>query len=281
MKHCKALLIIVLAVALSACGRLSFFNGQKELALDSIGAEINDSTVFVGLHIFYPTDGPAELVKSVRQYIALELRADTALFADGQALIDGAARQEFERLKAQRSEVMADFELDETDEFDYHPSYEPTFDITKLAETDNYLTLNTMSYEFLGGAHGSTFVSGATFSKLTGKQKGWDLLTDTESAAFRQLILRGIRSYFEDGTEEPLSDEDFEGMLQLEHGLAEIPLPQAPPYLMPDGVAFVYQQYEIACYAAGLPSFTISYDDIRPFLSPEAIELIATPQEKK
>ena len=31
-----------------------------------------------------------------------------------------------------------------------------------------------------------------------------------------------------------------------------------------------YQQYEIAAYAAGMPSFTLSYEEAASFLLPEA-----------
>jgi hypothetical protein len=33
---------------------------------------------------------------------------------------------------------------------------------------------------------------------------------------------------------------------------------------------FTYQQYEIASYAEGMPSFVVPYPDIEPFLTPEA-----------
>jgi hypothetical protein len=33
---------------------------------------------------------------------------------------------------------------------------------------------------------------------------------------------------------------------------------------------FVYQQYEIASYAVGMPSFTVAYDKLLPYLTPEA-----------
>lgn len=33
---------------------------------------------------------------------------------------------------------------------------------------------------------------------------------------------------------------------------------------------FEYQQYEIAPYAAGMPSFKVHVNEVKPFLTPEA-----------
>ena len=53
-----------------------------------------------------------------------------------------------------------------------------------------------------------------------------------------------------------------------------IPLPNTPPALTDKGISIIYQQYEIAPYAAGLPSFYIPYDKAADILTPAAKELI-------
>ena len=45
-----------------------------------------------------------------------------------------------------------------------------------------------------------------------------------------------------------------------------IPLPSWQPFPSKDGLVFTYQQYEIAPYAAGMPAFTIPYEDIAPYV---------------
>ena len=50
--------------------------------------------------------------------------------------------------------------------------------------------------------------------------------------------------------------------------------PVADPYMTEQGVHFLYQPYEIAPYAAGMPAFTISYEDIKPYLTIGALKLI-------
>ena len=59
----------------------------------------------------------------------------------------------------------------------------------------------------------------------------------------------------------------------MENGI--VPLPSWTPYPGEDGLVFVYQQYEIASYAAGMPSFVIPYDRIQPFLTEEARRILS------
>lgn len=53
-----------------------------------------------------------------------------------------------------------------------------------------------------------------------------------------------------------------------------LPLPASAPYFMPKGVNFDYQQYEIAPYAAGMPSCVLPYSVVKPMLTPEAAKLL-------
>ena len=65
-----------------------------------------------------------------------------------------------------------------------------------------------------------------------------------------------------------MSEEELKEHLQLEGDL--IPLPAWTPYPTADGLCFVYQQYEIASYADGMPAFTLPFDEVQPYLTPEA-----------
>ena len=76
-----------------------------------------------------------------------------------------------------------------------------------------------------------------------------------------ELVKDNIFSqYFESDASE------MENLLTMENN-DFFPLPQAAPIFREDGVEFVYQQYEIACYAAGMPACVISYDLLEPFLT--------------
>ena len=43
---------------------------------------------------------------------------------------------------------------------------------------------------------------------------------------------------------------------------------------MENGVGFIYQQYEIAAYAMGMPNDTIPYERIKPFMTEWSKRLI-------
>ena len=49
-----------------------------------------------------------------------------------------------------------------------------------------------------------------------------------------------------------------------------IPLPQWAPMPTADGLKFIYQQYEVTAYVDGMPEFTLTYDEVAPYLLPEA-----------
>ena len=83
------------------------------------------------------------------------------------------------------------------------------------------------------------------------------------------LIRDGLKEYWEVKTDEELDD-----MLMDKDNFSVRPLPDCPPLFEKKGVTFVYNQYEIAPYATGLPSFTIPYEKLVPFMNATAKKLI-------
>ena len=112
-------------------------------------------------------------------------------------------------------------------------------------------------YQYTGGAHGGTFISGMTFRKSDGRRVEWDLFTKS----MQDVIKKGLKKYFEVNT-----DEELENSLSLENTYM-LPLPATPPVFTKEGVMFTYQQYEIAAYAAGLPSFIVPYDEAKSLMN--------------
>lgn len=53
-----------------------------------------------------------------------------------------------------------------------------------------------------------------------------------------------------------------------------LPKPVSDPYLTKEGVVFVYQQYEIAPYAAGSPKFTLPYSEVKKYMTHTVLELL-------
>lgn len=101
---------------------------------------------------------------------------------------------------------------------------------------------------YLGGAHGSTIREGLTFSINTGKQLE---LGDLMKAA-------------------PNYKQNLDKMLKertKEVSFADVsPGLNAKPdfYVKEGGIAILYQQYEIAPYAAGIPTFDFEFTELLP-----------------
>lgn len=151
------------------------------------------------------------------------------------------------------------------------PGLEYDFSLLKNRETDRYVIFLSEDYFYLGGAHGGiTGCGGLTFDKKDGHLVE-RFLELSSLKALQPLLRKGLTDYFTDDGEQVTPDllDDF---LFLESGI--IPFPSWTPFPSEDGLVFTYQQYEIAAYAAGMPSFTLPYDDILPYLTPEAKELL-------
>lgn len=82
-------------------------------------------------------------------------------------------------------------------------------------------------------------------------------------AEIQPLLRGGLLQYFADCGEE-ITDDELNDLLFIERGEL-IPLPVSEPYPSADGITFIYNQYEIASYAMGMPEFTISWDDAEAF----------------
>lgn len=76
-----------------------------------------------------------------------------------------------------------------------------------------------------------------------------------------------MEQYFEVRTESELRD-----ILLLNN--EPFPFPQNPPYFEENGVCFLYQQYEIAPYAAGMPACVIPFETLRPYFTDDVLQML-------
>lgn len=127
-------------------------------------------------------------------------------------------------------------------------SYE--FDGTFLVtfNREGVLSIVTDSYEYTGGAHGITAREGFTFSLKDGKQLSLDSLLNSSSGAKNKLDKMLKEKANKDG-----NNDGF-------NGLKEDP----DFYVMENGITIFFQQYEIAPYAAGFPTYTFNFNDLLP-----------------
>ena len=141
------------------------------------------------------------------------------------------------------------------------PRYEYDFNLTKEYEADRYVVFSSSDYAFLGGAHGGVTGAGSvTFDKRSGRLFK-DFLKDGSLEEMQDLLVKGFARYFSEN-DNSVTEENVREYLFLESD--EIPFPAWAPAPTEDGLRFTYQQYEIAAYAMGMPSFIIPYDEAFP-----------------
>lgn len=244
-------------------------------ATDSIAfCEQKDSTLKCSVVVDYPS-GDDSLSVGVRRYVAGELARlflptmqeedePAAVFKgakeDGKALVDFYGKLNFGYLKSQYNELkdlgIAGLSYD--------------LSIRKTGETDRYLTYETSCYVFLGGAHGSAVCYPVNIVRSTGRVLVATVDT-LKQKALQPILRRGVKEYISKAENRKIKDRDLQNMLFVEHGI--IPLPTTMPVLTPEGLRFVYQQYEIGPYALGMVEFTVPYADVKSCLTKEAAEL--------
>ena len=275
-----------LCAATSSCSTRGGSDSQTtELTTDSISC--SDSLISRGARAYcsitadYP-QGKTALADSVRLWIADRLSyigytgpSDTIPYvtpgsnlSDGKAMIRNVcstvladAGKEFEALDSIHA-INPEFGL----------QYEYYCDIKKICQTETFVTYTANSYAFLGGAHGNSFSIGQTFDAATGGLIGNNMIRTEAVAKVISLIKDDLMKYFEVSTPEELRDI----MLVKPE---ELTLPSTPLTLMDDGVHFLYQQYEIAPYVAGMPNGVIPYSKLTGCLTPAVEALIPAQAE--
>ena len=258
---------------------------------DDISVESEDSMTSIKVSVQWPTSGNDSLVTAIRQYVCEELQ--TSLIQEGQPEIkyyDDGQEAVQALVDTAYNELTASWKEAKNDGIPNDMTYSCYVKISKLEETDLYITYMSNAEGFMGGAHGYAIATGQTFRKSDGKRIGYEteydqatetfhqkdqtLFSDPQSPKLFALIKEGVRSYFAEFETDVKTDEALKDLLIGVEDINRIPLPSAAPYFTKEGLSFVYQQYEIAPYAAGMVSFNIPYAKIRPFLTKDASALV-------
>lgn len=269
--------------AATSCSSGSSSTPADEFTTDSIAC--SDSIIshggraYCSISVDYPETGKSALVDSVRSWIGKQLSAigytepgKPAPYAAATTdLTDGS-----KLIKSVCSTVLADADkeikaLDSINAIDpqFGMQYEYDWNIRKIYESDTYVTYNSNTYTFMGGAHGSSANNGRTFNAETGAEIGNNMFRPDSVGHVIALVKDELMKYFEVTTPEQLR----EAMLINPDTLS---LPSSPMTLMGDGVHFIYQQYEIAPYASGMPNGMIPFAKLKGCFTP-AVEALITP----
>ena len=290
----KPLHILFAAFALAAC-----LSCGKDPSLQTEIREYADSTAhsYLTLHAELPV-GATPAARQIREALVEVMDAQLSQIAPGEAdryfprfagdiddtdaLLTYYKDQtlgEIGRLSQEDADererfIREDVELTEEQKADILagiPSWGYDFKLEKLSETPGYLVFQSQNYIYMGGAHGGVTGDGyLTFDRKTGKRIE-TMLDPACTADIQPLLVKGLMGYYGE-FDLKMSEEELREHLQLEGDL--IPLPAWTPYPTADGLCFVYQQYEIASYADGMPAFTLPFDEVQPYLTPEAKQLL-------
>ena len=151
------------------------------------------------------------------------------------------------------------------------PGWGYSFSLKKDRETERYVVFLSEDYVYMGGAHGGVVGRGPlTFDKKDGHQVE-EFFEPSSLEAMQPLLRKGLVEYFSENDYE-VTPEGLDDILMLDAGF--VPFPAWAPFPSDKGMVFTYQQYEIAAYAAGMPNFTLPYEDVLPYLTPEAKALL-------
>lgn len=298
-----AIAVAVLSLSTAGCGMSPSKQGEDSLAADSADTAVadtataaanvplptdsvsrhmaKDSTIECNYIVDYPS-GSDKLAQGVRKFIAEKLDetymprmqtedgsrnrseypAYSGSLAGGRKLVDFYTAGTMRYLQKFREESKDDF-----GEYEMPPLYQ-TIKVRKVADEPRYVTYRITDDSYLGGAHGSFCNWNINIAKSTGSPVTYTV-DSTRIKALQPLLRKGVLRYVKECGETGATLKTLNNYLLLpDDGL--IPLPANTPYIEKDSVCFVYQQYEIACYAMGLVSFNIAVADMQPYLTPAA-----------
>lgn len=139
--------------------------------------------------------------------------------------------------------------------------------IKMVEDNDRYVTYFCDSWLYMGGAHGTSYEEGATFSKETGERFTFKMFKNPELMS--ELIRIALqKQYFEpllEGTDVTFEEAVFSEFAE------SFPLPAAEPWIQNDSIFFVYENYEIAAYSFGLPRCGIPFEKLKSDLTEEGV----------
>ena len=282
---CLALLLALLC----ACGPKEVKNEPTQadspkqltdtLVVNPASRYMSDSTATSALNVAFPVANKknAQLAAAINEWISEQLGGtygDSAegdyakLLSDTAAMVDhyyAAIKKLNDDNWKEMAENMQPEDLQGMQLFD-------SIAIMKTAEGKDWVTFQFVNDVFQGGAHGSHLVFGQTFRKSDGRRIGWDIIRQLPEGNLQELMRKGLVSYFAADNEEGFKEEDLESVLD-ESARYYIPMPQCPPLFTSEGILFLYNQYEIAAYAMGLPCFVLTWEELKPHLNVTAKRL--------
>ena len=136
---------------------------------------------------------------------------------------------------------------------------EESREIKVIAENDHYISFEITV--IIGGAAYNPIIScyGETFRKSDGKKL--KIITNSQAPNFKKLL----NDHFPDDMRGYMYDSD-----------ADIPIPNTEPYLLQNGVRFVYQKREVTAPVIPYVKEDIPFSEIQQYLTDDVKDVIRT-----
>ena len=240
----------------------TFDNSSKPMLFSVIPIRCNKTSdeIETTVSFDFPQTGNVKLQDNIVKLIITALTKDYTWGGNPRpsykgSLKDGKAIAEF-FVKEKVKEISEEWERDSIPKgaipWDESISIKVAYEKTKY-----------VSYEVeFGGAHGGVaggITYGVTFNKVNGSVV--DVIKDPTDSRLKKLLIANLEANYTDGI---LFKEEYN----------EHPIPQKSPFLMANGVRFVYQKYEIGPGAAGVIDITLPFSAMEMFMTDEAIAFI-------
>ena len=260
-----------LASCSSGCG-----SGAEAFETDSV--RWADSLVMDGCRAkvdikgFYPTNAKTALADSVRAWIVERL--ENGVYGNSGFRVSVSSIEDGKKVVEECGNTIMDFVKTDFDGFvadSIAVQYEFDFSFGQEFRSDSLLSYVFTDYVYLGGAHGGSLGVGQTFNVNSGERlTNANIFEPDKVEAVIELVKDGLwNQYFKENADEGSTLGD---MLIINPDT--LALPAFPPMFDDKGLVFTYQQYEIASYADGMPSCTLSYDRLKPLMRPETARLL-------
>lgn len=258
-KICLGVFCLTMVLLLASCQKKHMATSMKGLAdknLETTEIRCADSlikkdySIRVSITAEFPKNSKDALSASVQEWISEQLGSTyQGSFAKGKSMLKYYVDKQMKVLDAWENGMPGEITYDVR--------------IRKIYETDLLVTYQYEMEGYFGGAHGARAVQGVTFRKVDGRRMDWSIFLPDKSWEVQKLITKAIqKDYFEIE-----DDKEFHDALLIGEYEDILPRPQTCPVYVKDGLSIIYQQYEVAPYAAGMPSCVLPYAQVKPLLS--------------
>ena len=271
MKTKNGLFLWMACLLAVSCGQQT---GSSDVTTQELAYSYKDGKIEIELNIEYPNGGNELLKQAVREYISETLGGEyKGSLEEGQGMIDFYGEQI-------KSSLLKEYEEEKQNLAEENINgFTTKMDLKKDYETDKLVTFIVTQEFYLNGAHGTATSFGMTFRKSDGRRFLPNMMVNVHSDGMYAILKEGLREYFSQMEGKPLDNAALQEYILTDDNIESLPMPQYPPFVTKDGISFIYQQYEISFYAAGMPSFMVGFDKIKPFLSKPALDMLDMTEE--